>query len=138
MFRCATVAVLAVLASVPFASAADKAEKAKKPTGAWTRTVNDVTITFTFHEDALEVQVAKNDGDSVTAHAAYAVTGDDLLFGVLTKVEKKGGEGPEKGDLFSFQYKVEKDVLTISELNSKGGSDAAGLLQGEYTAKKTK
>ena len=137
MFRCATAAVLAVLAFVPFTPAAEKATKAKKLTGAWTRTVNDVTITFTFHDDTLEVHLAKNDGD-VNVHAAYAVTGDGLLFGVLTEVEKKGGEGPEKGDLFSFQYKLEKDVMTISDLNSKGGSDAAGLLQGEYAAKKGK
>ena len=135
MYRCATAAVLVVLSAVLVAPAAEKADKAKKPTGAWTRTVNDIVITFTFQEDTLQVQVTKSD-DTVTANAAYSVTDEGVVFGVITKVEKKGGDGPEKGDLFSFQYKIDKDVLTLSDLSSKGGADAAQVLQGEYKAKK--
>jgi hypothetical protein len=138
MLRCATMAVLAVLASVPFAPAADKAEKAKKPVGAWTRTVNDFTITFTFEEDTLVVELNKSSGEAVTVQASYGATADGLIFGVINKVEKKGNDGPEKGDLFSFQYKLEKDTMTLSDLNSKGGSDAAQVLQGEYKQKTIK
>ena len=67
------------------------------------------------------------------------MTADGLVFGVITKVEKKGtDEGPEKGDLFSFECKIDKDMLTVSDLNgSKGVSDdGRQLLQGEYTKKK--
>ena len=45
MFRCATAAVLAVLASVPLVAGADKAEKPKKPIGAWTHALGDITVT---------------------------------------------------------------------------------------------
>ncbi len=80
-------ATAAMPASAPFVSAADKAEKAKRPTGAWTRTVNGMTVTFTFGHDALTVEYGKTDGESVHADAAYGVTGDGLVFGVITKVE---------------------------------------------------
>ncbi len=139
MLRCATAAVLAVLASVPLASAAEKGEKAKKPTGAWTHTVNDCTVTFTFKHDALQCDVTKTDGEALQIETAYGVTADGLLFGVVTKVEKKGADaGPEKGDLFSFEYKIDKDELTLSDLNgSKPISDEAKqLLTGQFTKKK--
>ena len=139
MLRFATAAVLAVLASVPLATAADKAEKAKKPSGEWTHTVGDFTVTFKFEDETLHVEVSKNNGDCLNVDAAYGVTADGLVFGVITKVEKKGTEeGPEKGDLFSFECKIDKDVLTISELTSgKGVSDEGKqLLGGQYTKKK--
>ena len=139
MFRCATAAVLAVLASIPLASAADKAEKAKKPTGTWTHTVQDCTITFTITDDALRCELTKTDGTSVTTDSSYGVTPDGLVFGVITKVEKKGtDDGPEKGVLFSFQCKADKDALTVSDLTASSGVSDAGrqLLQGEYKRKK--
>ena len=134
MLRCATAAVLAVLASVPFASAADKADKPKKPAGAWTRTVQDVTVTFTFEDDTLRCALTKSDGTGLTADCAYGVTADGLVFGVVTKVEKKGtNEGPTEGELFSFQFTVDGDKLTISDLKtSSGGGDAKQLVEGDY------
>ena len=142
MLRCATAAVLAVLASVPFACAADKTDKAdkpKKPSGTWTRTVQDYTVTITCEDDALRFEITKTDGTSIVADTAYGVTADGLLFGVVTKVEKKGtDEGPEKGVLFSCQCKVDKDMLTVSDLNASAGVSDTGrqLLQGEYKKKK--
>jgi hypothetical protein len=141
MFRCATAALLVVLASVPFAPAADKpakAEKTNKPIGTWTHTVNEFTVAFTIKPHGLTVEVAKSDAESLTMNAAYGVTEDGVLFGVITKVDKKGtDEGPEKGDLFSFAYKVDGETLTVSDLNgSKPPSDPARqLIQGEYKAK---
>jgi hypothetical protein len=141
MLRCATAAVLAVLASVPFASAADKAEKAKKPTGAWTRTANDHTVTFTFDADSLTCDLVNTNGEEIVVHAAYGATDDGLVFGVITKVEKKGTDnGPDKGDLFSFTVKTDKDTLTIGDLNGSHGKSeqASQLLEGEYKPKKAK
>ena len=138
MFRCTTAALLTVVASTAFAPAADKpatAEKTNKPTGTWTRTFNEFTVTFKFEAHKMVVEVAKSDAESLTVHAAYSVTDDGVLFGYTTKVEKKGtDEGPEKGDLFSFAYKIEGDSLTVSDLNgSKPPSDPARqLIQGEY------
>src|SRR5262249_46370432 len=138
MLRCATAAVLAVLAPLPLAPSADKADKPKKPIGSWTHTVQDVTITFTFDDDTMRCALTKSDGTALTADSAYGVTADGLVFGVITKVEKKGTDaGPEKGDLFSFDCNVNKDVLTINNLNSSGGASdqARQLLQGEYKKK---
>ncbi len=138
MLRFATAAVLAVLASVSLASAADKAEKAKKPTGEWTHTVGDFTVNLKFEDETLHLEVSKNNGDGLNVVTAYGVTADGLVFGVITKVEKRGTEGPEKGDLFSFECKIDKDVLTISELTSSKGVSEEGkqLLAGQYTKKK--
>ena len=139
MLRFATAAVLAVLASVPLASAADKAEKAKKPTGEWTHTVSDITVNVKFEDETLHLEVTKNDGDALNVDAAYGVTADGLLFGVVTKVEKKGtDEGPEKGDLFSFECKIDKDVLTHQRPDRQQGRLGRGeaAARGQYTKKK--
>jgi opacity protein-like surface antigen len=138
MSRCATAALLTVLASTAFAPAADqpaKAEKTNRPTGTWTRTFNEFTVSFKFEGRKMVVEVAKSDAESLTVHTAYSVTDDGVLFGYTTQVDKKGtDEGPEKGDLFSFAYKIDGDAVTISDLNgSKPPSDAARqLIQGEY------
>ena len=139
MFRCATAAVLAVLASVPFTLAADKAEKPKKPTGAWTHTVQDLTVTLTFEDDTFRTEITNSSGVSITADGSYGVTADGVVFGIITKAEKKGtDEGPEKGTLFSFGCKMDKDTLTLSDMNASTGiSDTARqLLQGDYKKKK--
>jgi len=135
MPRCATAAVLAVLASVPLASAADKPAR---PSGTWTRTVNEFTVTFTFQADTLTCDVSKTSGESIVTQAAYGVTADGVLFGFITNVDKKGTDaGPEKGDLFSFTMKLDKDTLKFGDFNSSRGrtDQAAQLLEGEYQKK---
>ena len=128
-----------LLTAVALTPAADKpaaAATSNKPAGTWTHTVNEFTVTFKFEaHNKLAIQVAKNDAESVAVDSAYGVTDDGVLFGYTTKVEKKGTEeGPERGDLFSFAYKIDGDTLTVSDLNgSKPPSDGAKqLIQGEY------
>jgi hypothetical protein len=137
MNRSAAAAVLAVLVCVPLAPAADKAA-VKKPTGVWVKKVNDATVTFTIEDDAMTCELLGGDGNSITAHGAYGVTEDGVLFGIITKVDKKGtNDGPEKGDLFSFQVKVDKDTLTLSDLHTPQDSPRAReIIQGEYKKKK--
>ncbi len=135
MIRCASVILLTLAA---FAFAADQPAKTKAanmPIGTWTHAVNEFTVTFKFEAHKMAITVAKNEAESVTIDAAYSVTGDGVLFAYTTKVEKKGtDEGPEKGDLFSFAYKIDGDALTVSDLNgSRPPSDPARqLIQGEY------
>ena len=53
-------------------------------------------------------------------------------------MEKKGtDEGPEKGVLFSFQWKADKDTLTLSDYNASGAVPDAvhQLLEGAYKKK---
>jgi hypothetical protein len=73
-------------------------------------------------------------GEEMVAVTDYGVSKDGVLFGRIAKVEKKGtNEGPTEGELFSFQFTVAGDKLTISDLKtSSGGGDAKQLVEGDY------
>ncbi|SRR6266851_9146934 len=137
MARSFVAAVLAVLLAVYAGLAEDKKAEVKKPLGAWTRELAGNTVTFTFEADALKCVITNSGGETITVLAAYGVAEGDTVFGLITKVEKTGtNSGPEKGELFSFRFKADKDALTLSEL--KGSSEreeAKQLIQGEYKKK---
>jgi hypothetical protein len=106
---------------------------AKKPLGSWKRKAGDFTVTFTVKDDAIRCVVVNGD-NVIDVQSDYAVTKDGILFGRMSKVTKKGtNDGPSDGDLFSFQFKVDKDTLTVSDFKSTNDStDAKQLLQGDY------
>jgi hypothetical protein len=134
VLSCAVLGLALVCASVAGAAEADK--PAKKPVGTWARDAGGRTLTFTFKEDGLTIKLEDGSGNGVTVSTAYGVTGE-TVFGVVTKVEKKGTEGgPEKGDLFSFSVKVNKDVLTLGDLKGTNTSEEnRKLVEGEYKKK---
>jgi hypothetical protein len=135
MLRSSIVAVFAVVVAA-VAAAADK--KGDKPLGAWTRKLpDDAVVTFTFDADKMKCEVVTANGETVTVHGAYGVTEDGLLFGVMTRVEKKGTDsGPEKGELFSFKFKPGKDVLTLSDYKSSvDRPQDKVIVEGEYKKK---
>jgi hypothetical protein len=71
------------------------------------------------------------DVDGFVVDSRYGVTPDGILFGVVTNVEKV--QGIEKGELFSFHFKVENGTLTVDELKSTADvSQAKQLVQGDY------
>jgi hypothetical protein len=115
--------------------AEDKAEKATRPIGLWAREAGTAGISFDIKADNMIIKL-KDGEQSLTISAAYSVTGD-TLFGIITKVERAGIEGgPNKGDLFRFNYKTKKDVLTVSELKTSPDSDEARrLVEGDYKKK---
>jgi hypothetical protein len=133
MFRSPATALLAVLVLVPAAIPAEKAP-AQKPLGTWTRALGEGKITFTFDAETLRAELVGEGDQALTIHAPYGLTADGTVFGIITKVESKGGaSGPEKGDLFSFQVKVEKGELIISDLKgTRESDDARRIVQGEY------
>ena len=140
MFRYPAAALLAVLAFVPAAVPAEDAP-AKKPLGTWTRALGgEGKITFTFDAEALRCELIGEGDQALTLHAPYGVTADGTVFGIITKVESKGGaSGPEKGDLFSFHVKVEKGQLIIADLKgTRESDDARRIVQGEYKKAKKK
>jgi hypothetical protein len=139
MLRSSAAAVLAVLVFVPMGLTEDKAE-VKKPLGTWVREAGNNKVAFTFEADTLTCVVTGGGGEVVTVQAAYSVT-EDTLFGVVTKVEEKGGarNAPEKGDLFSFHFKVEKDMLTLDKMKTTiERPESKQLVQGEYRKGKAK
>jgi hypothetical protein len=139
MTRIATaiLALIILVALCPYVGADDKA--ASKPSGAFERTVGDHTLTFDFQAHSFKTTIKSNDG-SIEVEADYGVTKTGTLFGIVTKVDKKGTtDGPSEGELFSFQVIIDKDTLTIKEL--KGASvndDARQAVEGEYKKKESK
>jgi hypothetical protein len=133
-----TVAVFAALVFTAVAAEEKKAKGDAKPIGTWSRKLpNDTVVTFAIADDKMSCEVKAEGGESVTAHGKYGVTEDGTLFGVLTKVEKKGtDQGPDKGELFGFRFKIDKDTLTISDY--RGSADrpqAKELIEGDYKKK---
>jgi hypothetical protein len=109
---------------------------AKKPIGVWTKSVNDQKITFDFKADGMVVTLVIN-GETIKAEGDYGITKDGRIFGILNKVTKSGGDGPNEGDLFSFKVKVSDNKLTIDDLRgTKDSSEAQQLVQGDYEKQK--
>jgi hypothetical protein len=140
MARSSVAAALALLLAVSVGSAADTKAEGKKQVGTWVRDLGNNTVTFTFGADDKMTCVITGVGGegTVTVHAAYGVAEGDTVFAVITKVEKKGTtDGPEKGELFSFQFKADKDTLTLSDMKStlENAAGAKQLVEGEYKKK---
>jgi hypothetical protein len=114
-----------------------KDKAAKKPIGTWTREVNNNTLTFAIRAEDMTISVKDGDGNTIEVEAAYAVTKDNVLFGTMTKVTKKGIEGgPDKGDLFSVTISVNDKEMTISDLKgTHANDDARKLVEGVYKKK---
>jgi hypothetical protein len=120
-----------------FAHSAEKA--AKKPVGTWVREANGNKLRFAFKADTLTISLTTSDA-TVAVEAAYGVTADGTLFGILTKVEKNDLEGgPKKGDLFSFDFDAGKSELTISNLKGTRIPEEGGrIVEGVYSLEKKK
>jgi hypothetical protein len=106
---------------------------ATKPTGSWERKVGDTAVQLHFKDHTVRFAVKEGD-NAVEVDADYGITKTGTVFGIITKVEKKGGaEGPSEGDLFSFVVSVDKDTLALKELKGTNTSDEARqLVEGEW------
>ncbi len=136
MTRWVTAAVaLCLVCAAPLAAA----DKAKTPVGTWTKTEGDHTVTFVIKKDGMNVTLKGGD-HKIDVTADYGLSKDGVLFARIAKITKENVDnGPEEGDLFSFRYKVEKDKLVISDLNSsKTSEEAKRLVEGDYTKGKEK
>lgn len=140
MARTSLAAALAFLLVAAQGPAADVKADGKKPVGTWVRDLGNNTVTFTFAADnTLTCVITGVGGDgTLTVHAAYGVAEGDTVFAVITKVEKKGtSDGPDKGELFGFRFKEDKDTLTLSDMRStlENAAGAKQLVEGEYKKK---
>ena len=124
-------AVAALLGLVAVPASAQKNAPAK-PIGTWTRTADPFSISFVIQEDGMKI-VLKAEGNSLTAHADYAVTKDGVLFGRMNKIERMGiDDGPAEGDLFSFKFKITGSEMQLDDLQGKANDDAKRIVQGTY------
>jgi hypothetical protein len=134
MMRCAIVAVVAVVFTT--AALPGGETKAKRPVGTWARAAGDIEVKFEFKEDTLKCTLVGM-GLTIDIDADYAMSKDNVVFGRVSKVSKKGAcVGPSVGDLFTFKIAVKNKTLTISELGPQNNADARELIEGEYKAKK--
>jgi hypothetical protein len=127
---------VAMVWAAPLAAADD----AKKPLGTWVKKEGDATITFTIKPDGMTVGL-KGGGDAkLEVEADYGLSKDGVLFARVSKITRNGIEGgPDEGELFSFRFKLDKDKLTISDLNApKTSDDAKKLVEGDYEKSKEK
>src|SRR5262249_6948797 len=124
-------AALTLLALAPLTPAADK-PAVKKPLGTWVREVKGCTLTWAVQAETLTFTM--QDEGTLKVHACYGVTPDGTLFACVTKVEKTGDAGPDKGELFSFRFKLEKGDLVVSGLKTTAGdgAEAKALVEGTY------
>jgi hypothetical protein len=123
---------LAVLLVLPLFSLAEKPTPSKKPLGTWQRQSEGLKITFAIKPDSLQLTLVDESGNKTKADAAIGLTNNNLLFGVITEVDSSG-QGPEKGDLFSFNYEVKNGQLVISDLKGTRVNDEARKhVEGEY------
>jgi hypothetical protein len=131
MPRRLAVALIALL--LPALAAAEEKKAAKKPTGTYSREAGDRKLAFAFKADTLTISLTAGE-TKMTIEADYGVTKEGVLYGVMTKVEKKGTDaGPSKGDLFSFQFDVSGSELTISDLKGTHVNDESRkIVEGVY------
>ncbi len=131
-----TALALTLALAVPLSAA----DEAKKPLGTWTKKEGDATITFTIKPDGMTVSLKGGGDNSLSVNADYGLSKDGVLFARVNKITRNGIDGgPDEGDLFSFHYKMDKDKLTISDLNAPKTSDEAKkLVEGDYEKSKEK
>jgi hypothetical protein len=138
MARVTTAAVATVFLLVTATPGADDKGTKKALAGTWTRTVGEHTITFIFKGDTLHT-VLKNGDQTAEIDADYGLSKEGVLFGRISKVSNEGGDGPSKGDLFSFRFEIDDNTLTVSDLKTHNDSaEARDLVQGEYRKQKGK
>jgi hypothetical protein len=116
------------------ARAADE-KKASKLDGTYSKSAGGMDVTFEFKGDKVGVVLVNGSGDGVGVDATFTIDEKGLLKGTVEKSEKKGngaGDGPPKGDKFSFKVVVTKDGIKISDLESNGGEEVKQLVEGDY------
>jgi hypothetical protein len=125
-----TVSVVLLASAAPAAD--EPAARVKKLLGTWEHSAAGFKVTLEFKAD--QTLTCRVDGApaKVLMEADYGVTKDGVVFGLVSKVTKDGtGEGPEKGELFRFEFVPEKNKATLKNLKP-AGDDAKTVLEGEY------
>lgn len=102
--------------------------KIKKLLGTWERTDSAFKVTLQFKADEAIITIKAGD-ISVSVEGEYSVAKDGTIFGVVTR--NTAGEGPEKGEALRFDFKVDKNKATLTQL--KPAADHVKLvIEGEY------
>jgi hypothetical protein len=64
----------------------------------------------------------RDEQSAIDFEGDYSVTKDGVLFGRFSKLLARDPDLPKKGDLFSFEFKIAEDTLTITGLKIGNGA----------------
>jgi hypothetical protein len=93
-------------------------EKPTKPLGKWSNEGKggDAILFFNLNADGTLTGGWRDEHGAYDFEGDYSVTKDGVLFGRFSKLLARDPGLPKAGDLFSFQYKIAKDTITITGL----------------------
>jgi hypothetical protein len=99
--------------------------------------VSGHTLSWTFNDDnTFKLKVKLENGNDAEAEGSYGVTKEGTVFAIMTKAKSSVEGGPEKGDLFSFNFKISGKELTVGDAaGTKINDQARGLVEGTYSKK---
>src|SRR5262249_18444213 len=91
-------------------------EKPAKPVGRWSTKGGDALVWFKVNSDGTLSGGWRDGQGAYDFEGDYSVTKDGVLFGRFSKLLARDPDLPKEGDLFSFQFKIAKDTITITGL----------------------
>jgi hypothetical protein len=132
--RILSVIALLGLFSVSFAE--DKKEKAEaRPKGKFTKSANNLEISFEFKKDDVIVFTMGDGNNGCTLEAKATFEKDGKVKCKTEKFETQGNfpVQKEKGYVFSFKYKIDGKKIVISDLEGDDINDEAReIVGGDY------
>src|SRR5262249_45885450 len=110
---CRVIVVIAfyVLSAQPILCAE---EKPAKPVGSWATEGGDAFVWWKLNADGTLNGSWRDEHGAYDFDGDYSVAKDGVLFGRFSKLLARDPDLPKKGDLFSFEFKIAKDTLTIT------------------------
>jgi len=109
----------------------------KKPVVSWEKEANGVDLKLDVGKDTLKINAFMGE-NGVIANCKLTVDKDSVVTAEVTDVEVKGTfpAAPPKGLKFTFKWKVDGDIATLSELMGKGIEEYKEVVEGDYKKKK--
>lgn len=114
------------------------AQEMTKPLGQWQRKVGKNSVTLIIEDNRLHIirHVADTTG---TVHADYAMTGDGVIYGVVTSIECEENEEAEANKLlfdapFSFRFRIDEGALIIHDAKAHDAGSGIDPWNGRFKA----
>ena len=112
------------------------------PAGTWTMTRRDVKgpIELIITKNRLHWTRRLDSGKLLVIEADYSVTKDNILYGIITRIDNKppgSPPAPSEEDTFSFHFWADDDQLYVVDIRGIGFNrpEFKKRLQGRYTKK---
>ena len=105
----------------------------------WVRDTKGCRVVVRFTKDGLVADLTADDGFALSVAGDYAVGKDGIVFGVVTRAESPGADGPELGAKllaadgapYCFRFRVEGATLSLRDFRC-GAVEATYAVLGAY------